>query len=81
MAEPDWSLRIHHLQRAADLVVREAAIEIEKLGGANAVDGYLNNSLCNLLGVAINEIGTQGAQHLMAGGLQTIKEFADQGAG
>lgn len=74
MPEPDWEA-IETIQRTADEVVRVAAVEIEKLGGPNAVSGYLNDTLHNLLGVAISEQGTDGACELMQAGLKTAKKF------
>ena len=78
MPEPDQRLRIALIQRDADDAALGAAIKIEKLGGAVAVEGYLNHSLSLLLGVAIEEIGTQGANDLLAGGLQTLREYAER---
>lgn len=80
MPEPDWTLRIASIQRKADKAVRGAAIEIEKLDGQRAVEGYLNKSLCNLLAVAIIEMGPQRARQLIVGGLQTVDEYTRQEA-
>lgn len=79
MPEPEdseASTRIAKIQRTTDQAIRLAAIQIEKLGGPNAVDGYLNQTLCNLLGVAITEQGVDGACELMLVGLQTAEEYA-----
>jgi hypothetical protein len=69
------SLTIADIQRTTDEAVRQGAIAIHEMGGADALDGYLNRSLCNLLGVAINEQGTESACELMLVGLAVAEKF------
>jgi hypothetical protein len=69
--------KIAHIQRWTDHVVRRAAIEIGRLGGEDAVSGYLTNTVCNVLGVAIVEQGPERACELMAAGLITAENFEE----
>jgi hypothetical protein len=78
MLKPGSNAKIAFIQRWTDQRVRLAAIDIAKLGGQNAVGGYLNNSLCNLIGVAIAEQGKDEACGLMVRGFQTAEAYTER---
>jgi hypothetical protein len=82
MPEPDWeevsTLAIKGAQRDAVEAIRDAAIIIKHIGGRNAVDTYLNHTLCELLSVAINEQGQANACQLMYAGLVTAENYTEK---
>lgn len=72
---PSRAKRIAHIQQRTDEVVRLGAIGVSMIGGPAAVDGYLSDALCNLLGVAIAERGKAQACELMAAGLLVAESY------
>jgi hypothetical protein len=76
MPKPDWEA-IATIQRQTDWVTRQAAIKIAELGGADAVSGFLSNSVCNLIAIASVEQGKERAIELMVHGFQTAEAFVE----
>jgi hypothetical protein len=75
--ETDRLALITNIQQETNRRVQIAALAVEALGGQDAVNGFLKNSLCTLAGIAITEQGPGGACELMADGLMTVEQIAE----
>lgn len=75
MAEPnDDADHIAQIQRKTNETIRYAAIGIGMIGGPRAVVTYLDNTLGELLLVAIDQQGAAHARELMAAGMMLATE-------
>lgn len=77
VSEPDEAMKFARCQREAEEAVSRLAVAAAHLGGPDAVDEYLHESLANLLGVAIRTQGTRRACLLLKHGGAIVKAYRE----